>query len=43
MWGEGGEVIPWMFEPEIFDLNLPGITLQVTSAVAYSVKKVGQM
>ena len=41
--GEGGGVIPWVFEPEIFNLSPLGITLQVTSTVAYSVKEVGQM
>ena len=39
----GGGVIPWMFEPEIFNLSPRGITLQVTSTVAYSVKEAGQM
>ena len=31
-WGWG--VVPWMFEPEIFNLNPLGITLQVTSTFA---------
>ena len=35
--------IPWMFEPEISNLNPLGPTFQVTSTVAYSVKEVGQM
>ena len=35
--GKGGGVIPWVFEPEIFNLSPLGITLQVTSTVAYSV------
>ena len=46
MWGGGGGtggVIPWVFEPEIFKLSPLGITLYVTSTVAYSVKEVGQM
>ena len=41
MLGEG--VIPWVFEPEIINLSPLGMTLQVTSAVVYSVKEVGQM
>ena len=40
---EWGEVILCVFEPEIFNLSPLGITLQVTSTVAYSVKEVGQM
>ena len=36
-------VIPWVFEPEIFNLSPLGITLQLTSTVAYSVKEVGQI
>ena len=39
--GRGG--IPWVFEPDIFDLSPLGITLQFTSTVAYSMKEVGQM
>ena len=40
----GGEgVMPWVFEREIFNLSLRGITLQVTSTITYSVKEVGQM
>ena len=35
--------MPWVFEPEIFNLSLLGITLQVTSTITYSVKEVGQM
>ena len=38
-----GRVIPWVFEPEIFNLSRLGIILQVTSTVAYSVKEVGQI
>ena len=36
-------VTPWVFEPKIFNLSPLGITLQVTSTVAYSVKEVGQI
>ena len=39
----GGELIPGVFEPEIFNLSSLGVTLQVTSTVAYSVKEVGQI
>ena len=35
--------MPWVFEREIFNLSLRGITLQVTSTITYSVKEVGQM
>ena len=35
--------IPWVFQPEIFNLNLLGHSLQVTCTVVYSVKEVGQM
>ena len=35
--------MPWVFEPEIFNLNPLGVTLQVICTVAYSVKEVGQM
>ena len=38
----GRGFIPWVFEPEIFNLIPLGITLQVTSTVAYSVKEAGQ-
>ena len=41
--GVGGGVIPWVFEPEIFNLCPLGITLQVTATVAYSVEEVGPM
>ena len=41
MWGEG--VIPWAFNPEIISLGPLGMTLQVTSTVAYSVKEVGKL
>ena len=41
--GEGERFIPWVFEPEIFNLSPLGITLQVISTVAYWVKEVGQM
>ena len=41
--GGVGWVLLWVFEPEIFNLSPLGITLQVTSTVAYSVKEVGQM
>ena len=40
---EWGKVILCVFEPEIFNLSPLGITLQVTSTVAYSVKEVGHM
>ena len=45
VWGRGGGggIIPRVFEPEIVNLSPLGITLQVTSTVAYSVKEVGQM
>ena len=41
--GGGGGVISCVFETKIFNLSPLGITLQVTSTVAYSVKEVGQM
>ena len=41
MWGDG--VIPWVFNPEIISLGPLGMTLQVTSTVAYSVKEVGKL
>ena len=36
-------VITWVFEPEVFNFNPLGVTLEVTSTGAYSVKEVGKM
>ena len=42
--GSGGSYfIPWVFEPEMFNLDPLGVNLQFTFTVSYSVKELGKM